>query len=39
MKVAYYNSTHYRVITKNGEFIDLSGAMTKLPISNKSSEI
>lgn len=38
MKVAYGSHTPYRVITKNGEFIDISGAMTKVPIRAKNSE-
>ena len=37
MKVAYYDTPHYRVITKTGEFIDMSGAMTKIPINTISS--
>ena len=37
MKVAYYSNPHYRVITKNGEFIDLSGSMTKLPVQAKNT--
>ena len=36
MKVAYYESSHYRVITRIGEFIDMSGAMTKLPIMGRN---
>ena len=34
MKVAYYDEKRYRVITTNGEFIDSSGTMTKLPLKN-----
>lgn len=34
MKVAYYDEKRYRVITINGEFIDSSGTMTKLPLKN-----
>lgn len=34
MKVAYYDQKKYRVITTNGEFIDTSGTMTKLPLKN-----
>jgi chromosome segregation ATPase len=37
MKVAYYENPHYRVITKTGEFIDMSGAMTKILINARSS--
>lgn len=34
MKVAYYDEKRYRVITTNGEFIDTSGTITKLPLKN-----
>lgn len=34
MKVAYYDQKRYRVITTNGEFIDSSGTITKLPLKN-----
>ncbi len=38
MKVAYYSKPFYRVISRNGEFIDITGAMMKLPISKNSSD-
>lgn len=34
MKVAYYDERPHRVITTNGEFIDTSGTITKLPLKN-----
>lgn len=34
MKVAYYDEKKYRVITMSGEFIDVSGTMTKLSLKN-----
>ena len=32
MKAAYHTNPPYRVISKNGVFIDLSGTMTKVPL-------
>ncbi len=38
MKAAYHSSFPYRVIAKNGVFIDYAGTMTKLPVGNKQQE-
>lgn len=38
IKAAYHTKPPYRVIAKNGVFIDLSGTMTKVPLNSLLQE-
>ena len=38
MTAAYHSNPPYRVIAKNGVFIDLSGTMTKVPLQSMVQE-